>query len=117
MALALVAAFYVVAVALITALVWVAVAGSTVWTILCAILAALVAAVAWSVSRFRPVVPAGPSFPVDPEAQPEFWSLARSVAGEVNVKPPNDRFAVGVLRTRSSCSTLNSRCFTRSKTA
>jgi hypothetical protein len=96
MARALVAGFYVVAVALVAALVWVAIAGSTAWTIICALAAALVAAMAWSVSRFRPVVPAGPSFPVDPDAQPDFWAIVRSVADEVGSRAPDEITLVSV---------------------
>jgi hypothetical protein len=96
MALALVAGFYVIVVALVAALIWVAIAGGAAWTIICALAAALIAAMAWSVSRFRPVVPAGPSFPVDPEAQPEFWAMVRSVADEVGSRPPNEITLVSV---------------------
>lgn len=96
MARALVAGFYVVAVALVAALVWIAIAGSTAWTILCAVLAAIIAALAWSVSRFRPVVPAGPSFPVDPGVQPDFWATVRSVADEVGSRAPDEITLVSV---------------------
>ncbi|TDP97464.1 hypothetical protein [Labedaea rhizosphaerae] len=96
MARVLVAGFYVVAIALVAALVWIAIAGSTAWTILCAVLAAVVAALVWSVSRFRPVVPAGPSFPVDPAAQPDFWAAVRSAAGEVGSRAPDEITLVSV---------------------
>lgn len=96
MALALVVGFYVLAVALIAALVFVIIVSSAVWTVLCALLAALVAALVFSVSRFKPVVPAGPSFPVDPERQPEFWALVRDVAGEAGSRPPDEITLVSV---------------------
>lgn len=96
MARVLVAGFYVIAIAVVAALVWVAIAGSTTWTIVCAVLAALVAALLWSVSRFSPVVPAGPSFPVDPGAQPDFWAEVRSVAGDVGSRAPGEITLVSV---------------------
>lgn len=96
MAAALVVAFYVVAVALVAALVVLAIVASTVWTVGCALLAALVAATALSVSRFRPVVPAGPSFPVDPAVQPEFWALVRAVADETGTRAPAEITLVSV---------------------
>ena len=96
MARAFIAGFYVLVVAIVAALVWVAIVGSTAWTILCAVLAAVVAALAWSVSRFRPLVPAGPSFPVDPVAQPDFWAAVRAAADEVGSRAPDEITLVSV---------------------